>query len=976
MRTLLLIALTWFFVGVGTANAQVDQAQKATWVKKAESMHIAPSIASRIQSGSFIPAENKIKEFNPKRAGVNQVVPGKGLPVGGDPLANVQMRAPQHKGVEPILSFDAVTAYATPTDPTGAVGPNHFMNAWNSSFRIWDREGNALTAAASLSNIWAGQSLGDPIVFYDQFADRFVITQFYEDGFLIAVGQGPDPVNDGWYTYQFPTNTFPDYPKYSIWSDGYYITSNKDQYSPTTSQVVFAVERDAMIAGDANAQIVGFPLPGIKVSGFYSPLGFSVNGFDMPPAGDAPIVYMQDDAWSGVSSDHLKIWNINVDWNTPANSEISAAQEIAVTDFDGVFDGGSFSNLPQPSGSDIDALQATIMYMAGYRRFPSYNSAIFNFVVDLDGSDDLAGIRWYELRQNNDGDDWEIFQEGTYAQPDGHSAFSGNMAMDAQGNIALAYTAVSNTIKPTLRYTGRYANDPIGYMTIEEQVIVNGTSSNPSTRYGDYSQMTIDPVDDLTFWSIGEYFSGSGRKNRVGVFKLAPDFTVDLGVFSIDSPSANELGEDVPVTITVRNYGTESQQNFTVGYRINGGTAVTETITQSLAASATLQHTFATTASFTAIGTTYELEVYVTLTGDENTENDMLTLDVTPSVSDDLGVKSITAPVSGPELTSTENVTVLLQNYGENVVSNADIFYVLNDQAPVAASVTNAVNPGQIVSYTFTQKADLSAIRDHFLKVYVDAAGDGNAANDTAEVVVTNSICQPESDCTTGFGIDALQLGTIDNTSDCSASGYSDFTDQMATLGQGNTHNLTITTGVADVYVNVWIDLNDNFVFESNELLVDNHILSEGLSGADLTDVVSLVIPATAPMGEHLMRVKTADGAIPVSACEATTYGETEDYKVLIDDGSSVETTMFGGVELEIRNMGNNQFVAVLNTYFAEKMNITIHDVSGKLLLFNRVVNHGEGYEFAFDMSYVPKGVYLVRMGTLGFGKVKKFIVR
>ncbi len=86
--------------------------------------------------------------------------------------------------------------------------------------------------------------MGDPIVMYDPFADRFFISQFFSNGFLIAVSQGPNPVNSGWYTYQYPTNSFPDYPKFSVWSDGYYITANKDQSSASTSEVVFVIERD------------------------------------------------------------------------------------------------------------------------------------------------------------------------------------------------------------------------------------------------------------------------------------------------------------------------------------------------------------------------------------------------------------------------------------------------------------------------------------------------------------------------------------------------------------------------------------------------------------------------------------------------------------------------------------------------------------------------------------------------------------
>lgn len=504
-----------------TYGQNASPIQKATLFVTSEKMIEVPSIASQIASGTFIPSENHIKEFNPKRWGANTSVPGKGLPIGDDPLWQKQIAGNKNPGRAPSLTFEAASSGSTPTDPTGAVGPSHFVNSWNSSFRIWDKAGNPLIAAASLGTILPG-TMGDPIVVYDKFADRFLITEFYSNGFDVAISQGPNPVTSGWYVYRFPTSSFPDYPKFSVWSDGYYITANKDQSSPTTSEVVFALERDKMLVGNTTAQMQGFPLPDIIIDGFYSPLGFNANGSTLPPAGNAPIVYLQDDVWAGVSVDHLKIWSINVNWTTPASSTISSPQILNTQPFDGLFDGGSFSNLPQPSGGDIDALQATIMYMAQYRRFPTYNSAVFNFVVDLDGNDNKAGIRWYELRQTTDGAPWTIYQEGTYAQPNGHSAFSGNMCMDASGNIALAYTTVSTTQYPSLRYTGRYAADPLGSMTLAEEVIANGVQSDPATRYGDYSQMTIDPVDDATFWSIGEYFAGGTRKNQVGVFNIAP----------------------------------------------------------------------------------------------------------------------------------------------------------------------------------------------------------------------------------------------------------------------------------------------------------------------------------------------------------------------------------------------------------------------------------------------------------------------
>ena len=310
--------------------------QGPTLIITSEQMVDVPSIASQISDGTFIPAGNDEKEYNPKMWGKNTAIPGKGLPKDGDPLWQNQLKVTLSQGKAPSLTFNAATSGSTPTDPTGAVGPNHFVNSWNSSFRIWDKAGNPLTPAAALGTILNGNA-GDPIVMYDRYADRFIITEFYSNGFGMAVCKGSDPVNDGWYEYLFNTDVFPDYPKFSVWSDGYYITANKNSGSAGTSEVVFATERDKMLVGNTTALMIGFPLTGIVTSGFYSPLGFNCNGPELPPPGNAPIVYMQDDVWSGVSTDHLKVWSINVNWSNPTSSTISSPQIINTTPFDGLF---------------------------------------------------------------------------------------------------------------------------------------------------------------------------------------------------------------------------------------------------------------------------------------------------------------------------------------------------------------------------------------------------------------------------------------------------------------------------------------------------------------------------------------------------------------------------------------------------------------------------------------------------------------
>ena len=229
-----------------------NDSMEPTLISSATYVREIPALSSM---DNIIAAEGFQHVAPPKRRGSNTFVPGKGLPAGPDPLAQQQRNAQVSQGRAPITSFIAHQGTVL-NDPTGAIGPNHYVYAFNSGFGILDRNGNVLVPEASLGTLFPGETLGDPVVVYDRYADRFIIMEFSNtpNGFLIAVGQGPDPVNDGWYTYRFNTGTFPDYEKLSVWSDGYYITANKDQGSITTSEVVYAVERDEMLTGNPNAQ--------------------------------------------------------------------------------------------------------------------------------------------------------------------------------------------------------------------------------------------------------------------------------------------------------------------------------------------------------------------------------------------------------------------------------------------------------------------------------------------------------------------------------------------------------------------------------------------------------------------------------------------------------------------------------------------------------------------------------------------------
>ena len=989
MQKSLLIFFLLTLLCISAAFAQTEQ--------RAKPVHtgFSRAFSSEALSGKYLlPPKGEFKIYNPRNRGSNKVIPGKGFPKTKD--AAWQKKPGKINGKEPILVFDAATSGSTPSDPTGAVGPNHYVNAWNTAFAIYDKEGNILVPPTSLSSIggvFEDEDLGDPIVFYDGFADRFVITQFSDspNSFLVAVSKGPDPVNSGWYTYRFETGpTFPDYPKFFVWSDGYYVTTNKDSNSASSSEVVYVFERDQMLQGEP-AQQVAFPLPGISTNGFYSPAGFFAVGDELPPKGNSPIVYFQDDAWLGVNEDHLKIWLINVDWGSLLDSSIVLSQHIGpaegVTPFIATFDGGSFTNLPQPGAGDIpevDALQGAIMYMTPYRRFPTHNSVVFNFVVDIDPSAaEHAGIRWYELRQDHDGGPWNVYQEGTYA-PDNADRFCGTIGIDGAGNIGLGFTVIDNNpedpVFPSLRYTGRYAGDPLGVMTIKEESIVEGPSPDPSTRYGDYAQITMDPVDEETFWYIGEYFVNDLRLNRVGVFKLQPDVAADVGIVDVVGPRNATLGANEEVTVTIRNFGAGNQTNIPVELSIDGGPEMTEVYTGTIPSTAEVEFTFSTNVDLSTIGQDYEFTVGTNLEEDENSENDFYSEVIRNLEPKDVGITAIDAPVTGLFLSAIEEVTVSLQNFGGEPQTNIPLAYAVNDGGLVSEIYEGILEVGEEVSYTFDTEADIALPGAYNFYATTLLPDDAKTSNDDATKFIANLDCIPDgSDCSFGDGLSHFFLGEIENVNIPCGTGYDDFIAYSTELDRSKgIFTVTVRTRYAseqDEKFSMWIDFNDNGSFEESELLINQEVIPEPNELTSFT----FEIPKDATLGEHILRVRAGDTSYDGDLndpCSIILYGATHDYSVVVVDSTlEIEDSLLNEAELLIVNVEDDIFNVILKTPYDETLRITVHDMLGQTLVVNQIEKSARAYQYELDMSYAAAGVYLVRMGTRKVGKVKRIIV-
>ncbi len=603
------------------------------------------------------------------------------------------------------------------------------------------------------------------------------------------------------------------------------------------------------------------------------------------------------------------------------------------------------------------------------------NSWLITFLTDVDGND-LGGIRWIELR-NDGANDWTIYQEGTYAPADGNSRFMGSAAMDAAGNIGLAFNIASATLPAGVRYTGRFDGDPLGQMTIAETEIIAGVGVQTfSNRFGDYSHMTMDP-NNFTFWHTAEYFTANNAwASRVASFSLSGGFASDVGSSNILTPSNGLLTNSESVEISIRNFGSAPQSNIPLELRLDGNLMASETFTGTIAAGTIETYTFVQTLDLSTPGQTYSLEARTSLVGDEFAANDSSTKEVTHLLANDVGALEITSPETGSGL-GLATVSVKIKNFGATPQTGFDVQYSIDAGTPVVETFTGTINAEEEIVFDFATQGDFSALGSYTIVASTALVGDQEASNDETTVVIENVLCQPTMDCSFGDGFQLFAVTDINNPSGC--EGYADFTAQVANLELGSTNDLTITTGYGDQFVNVWIDYNDDSNFTADELVVDNFEIADGQAGGTYTETMDLVVPAAATIGSHRMRAKSNWNApVPADSCEETAFGETEDYTANIGDLGFSDIAI-NNSEMVISSSDNKQFEVILTSDLDETIYAGIYNMLGQQLAVkttNR--NNDNGYRFTLDMSSAASGVYIIKVGTLGStaSKSERIIVK
>jgi hypothetical protein len=504
---------------------------------------LAQSGRAQVNRDSYHDVSPPLRDLppGPRLAGILEAEPVRRIPssripsFGPDPVLQAPRAALAPLAASaPLTNFDGVgngvsgpggtfTVNSAPPDTNAAVGPNHIVETVNTDLAVFNKTTGAIVfGPVAINTLWSGfgggcqvDNDGDPIVTYDRLADRWIISQFQVTSTplqqCVAVSKTADPTG-AYFRYAFNYSGFPDYPKMGVWPDAYYVSYNMFNNAGTSflGSQVCAFDRAKMLTGAAATQQCFS-----TSTSFGGLLPSDLDGTLLPPTGAPnPVVAL------GATSTSLAYWKFHVDWTTPANSTFTGPTSLTVPAYTEAC-GQTGTCIPQSGGGSLDSLSDRLMYRAAYRSFADgHHSIVTNHAVTVGTN---VGVRWYELRVDA-ANNLSAFQAGTYA-PDTAFRWMGSAAMDQAGNIALGFSTSSSTTKPSIRYTGRLAGDAAGTMTQGEGTIITGAGAQGSTlsRWGDYSSLQIDPVDDCTFWYANEYIPANGTfnwKTRIASFKL------------------------------------------------------------------------------------------------------------------------------------------------------------------------------------------------------------------------------------------------------------------------------------------------------------------------------------------------------------------------------------------------------------------------------------------------------------------------
>lgn len=553
-----MLALFLIAAFMPTQNTQAQQAKMMQSVRNHTSQPLrsmnVPSAPSTVTAPFAIP--NKFGKFGSmKNAAPQQSISSSGA----DPVLQTQdgnRSATIRRNFEGSNDDDNAAAFGfriVPPDTEGDVGPNHYVQWINLVSEIFDKNGNTLLGPfpgnlyfAGLGGICETTNNGDPIVLYDEGANRWLVAQFALDfaannfAMCIAISASPDPTGS-YHQYELNFGTiFPDYPKLGIWGDSYTMTTRNFGDPTGFNQSAIAMDRDAMLNGDP-LQAVGFRIPREFFNDGYLPM-------DADDYVSGPALFGGHTAFGKARGlpQVFELFELDVDWNNPGAATFTELPEVAIPPYE--ISGSSY--VIQPNGEALADLENFTMHRAQVRDFGTYRSMVANHTVVAKA--DAAGVRWYEFR--NYGSGWNLYQSGTYSPKNANDRWMASIAMNGNGDIALGYSVTGSNTYPSIYVTGQTADaSGSGIMNVRETLVVagGGSQEGSANRWGDYSKMSVDPTNDKTFWYTQEYYASTGSF----------DFSTRIAAFDLNSGGGSEAG---PGQNDVASLQSETPTSFSV----------------------------------------------------------------------------------------------------------------------------------------------------------------------------------------------------------------------------------------------------------------------------------------------------------------------------------------------------------------------------------------------------------------------------
>ncbi len=432
-----------------------------------------------------------------------------------------------------------------PPDTVGDVGPDYYIQAVNTSIGVFRKSDSVRVAAftfntfmsqGSFGNLCDTNNFGDPVILYDSFEDRWVISDFafQLDGSgnvvnppgayqCFAVSQTGDPVTGGWNYYSLHlTDGLNDYPKLGIWPDGIYMSANMFGFPVGAAFMgtrVWALNKAQMYAGAPTIQVVEFSPPAAEFT--LLPANARLQTGTPPPG--SPNYFSV--VWQ--YSNAISVYKFHVDWNSVSLSSFTGPF-IAIAPASWA---SPPNTVPAQGGNNNDTLQPRLMMQNQYTNLGGVESIWNTHTVRGGAAGTPAAPRYYEVTVTGGTVAAATAQAATHAPDATTHRYMPSLAVDRAGNMALGYSASSSTLFPAIRYAGRLAADPASSLPQTETSLIEGTGSqNTSNRWGDYSAMSVAP-DGCTFWYTNEYYitTGGDWQTRVGSFQFPSCTLVTTG---------------------------------------------------------------------------------------------------------------------------------------------------------------------------------------------------------------------------------------------------------------------------------------------------------------------------------------------------------------------------------------------------------------------------------------------------------------